>query len=194
MLNENFVLVAAIISIIGNIGYVIGTLQGKIKPNRVSFFLWTLIPMIAFAAEIKQEVGIQSLTTFMAGFGPMSISIASFINKKAYWKITKFDIVCGILSLTGLLLWFITRVGNIAIFFALIADALASVPTVVKAYRYPETEAPFPWLSSTLAGLITLLTITTWSFAYYAFPFSILITNLLIYILVKFRLNRFKFI
>ena len=192
MLNENFVIIAVLISVIGNIGYVIGTLQGKIKPNRVSFFLWSLIPLIAFAAEIVEGVGIQSLTTLMAALGPLSIFIASFINKKSYWKVTRFDRICGALSLIGLLLWIYTRVGMVAIIFALLADALASIPTVVKAYKYPETENPFPWLASTLAGLITLFTISNWNLANYGFPASIFITNLLIFVLVKFKLNRLK--
>jgi len=194
MLNENYMFVAVVISIIGNLSYIAGTLQGKIKPNRVSFFLWSFIALIAFAAEIKEGVGIQSLTTLMVGLGPLSIFIASFVNKKSYWKITRFDIICGVLSLTGLLLWLITKVGNTAILFALIADALAAVPTIVKVYNYPDTERPFPWLTSVIVGLITLLTITDWSFAYYAFPLSILITNLLVFALINYRSKTFKLI
>ena len=192
MLDQNFVIVGTIIYLVGLASYVINTLKGRIKPNRVSFFLWALIPMVALAAQINEGVGIQSLTTFMAGFGPAAIFIASFINKKAFWKITKFDLICGALSIIGLLLWLITRQGSLAILFSIIADGLASVPTVAKAYRHPETETPFPWLTSTINGLLTLLTITTWTFAYYAFPLSIFITNLVIFILVKFNLNKFR--
>lgn len=192
MLNENFVIVGLIISIIGNAGYVIGTLKGRIKPNRVSFFLWGLIPLIAFAAEIKEGVGIQSLTTLMAGLGPLAIFISSFINKKSYWKITKFDLTCGALSILGLILWSITKQPNLAILFALIADGLASVPTIAKSYKFPETEHSFPWIASTIAGALTLLTITTWTFAYYAFPLSIFITNLLIFVLVAFKINQYR--
>jgi len=51
-----------------------------------------------------------------------------------------FDLICGILSLVGLVLWMITKVGNVAIFFSIVADGLAAVPTLVKAYKYPDTE------------------------------------------------------
>lgn len=82
MLNENFVILGAVIAAIGSLSYLIDTIKGKAKPNRVTFFLWTLAPMIAFAAEIKQGVGMQSLITFMVGFSPLLIFLASFTNKK----------------------------------------------------------------------------------------------------------------
>lgn len=99
MINENFVILGGIISGIGAIKYILDTIQGKIKPNRVTFFLLPLGPFIAFAAEIKQGVGIQSLLTFWVGFFPLLTFIATFFNKKSSWKLGTFDFLCGSLSL-----------------------------------------------------------------------------------------------
>ena len=104
MINEKFVIVGVIIEFLGGLSYLIDTLKGKVKPNRVTFFLWSLSPAIAFAAQIKQGVGIQSLMTFVTGFVPFTIFLASFINKKSYWKIKKFDLACGAISIIGLIL------------------------------------------------------------------------------------------
>jgi hypothetical protein len=71
---------------------------------------------------LKQGVGILALTTFSVGFVPLTIFIASFFNKESEWKIGKLDIVCGVLSVLGLVLWLITKVGNVAIFFSIMAD------------------------------------------------------------------------
>src|SRR5574338_239963 len=119
MLNQNFVIVGTIIGAIGAVAYLIDTVKGKVKPNRVSFLLWSIAPLIAFAAQIQQGVGLESLMTFSTGFLPLTTFIASFVNKKAEWKLTKFDVVCGGLSLIGLILWLVTRVGNIAIAFSI---------------------------------------------------------------------------
>ena len=78
-----------------------------------------------FAAEIKQGVGIESLIPFISGLFPLLIFLSSFVNKKAYWKITKFDVGCGLLSVLGLILWQVTKVGNIAIAFGILADGFA---------------------------------------------------------------------
>lgn len=103
MISLNFVYLGAFLNLCGSSKYVYDTLKGKTKPNRISWFLWATAPLIAFAAELNQGVGIRSLMTFMVGFGPLMVVIASFISKKSIWKLSTFDYVCGGLSILGLL-------------------------------------------------------------------------------------------
>ena len=187
MLNENFVFIGIAINAIGLSSYFIDTVKGKIQPNKVSFALWSIAPVIAFFAQVKQGVGIQSLMTLSVGLFPIIIFLGSFVNKKAYWRITKFDLSYGALSFIGLILWQITQVGNIAIFFSILADGLAYIPTITKAYKFPETESGWPWLAVSANGLFTLLTIKTWNFANVGFPFYFLIINLIVFITVQFK-------
>src|SRR5690349_2047349 len=107
MIDQNFVLLGIFINFLGGLSYIIDTLKGKAKPNKVTWLLWAFASFVAFSAEVKQGVGVQSLMTFMVGFTPLLIFIAAFFNKKAYWKISKLDIICGALSILGLLLWYI---------------------------------------------------------------------------------------
>lgn len=190
MLNQNFVILSVIIVFFGSIGYFIETLQGKVKPNKVSWFLWTISPLIAFFAQLQQGVGIQSLFTFSVGFIPLIIFLASFINKKAYWKIQRFDIICGALALLGLFLWYITKNGNIAILFSILSDFMASLPTIVKSYKAPETENYIAYFSNVISAAITLLTIKVWKFSVYAFPLYLFITTVVITVLIKFRIGK----
>ncbi len=190
MINQNFVILGAIIAAAGSLSYLIDTLKGKVKPNRVSFLLWSLAPLIAFFAEIKQGVGIQALMTFVVGFLPLTIFIASFVNKKAEWKLTGFDLMCGALSIVGLVLWYITKSGDIAIIFSILADGLAALPTVVKSFNYPETESAWPYFASTISGILTLLTIKVWNLANIGFPLYIILITLVIFSLVQFKLGK----
>ncbi|MCJ7805818.1 hypothetical protein MUP46_04235 [Patescibacteria group bacterium] len=189
MLHPNFVIVGTLISAIGSLVYLISTLRGKVKPNRVSFLLWSIAPFIAFAAQIKQGVGLEALMTFSAGFLPFTILIASFVNKKAEWKLTRFDLSCGLLSVMGLILWLITKVGNIAIVFSILADGLAAVPTIVKAYKYPDTEIAWPWLATSIGVVLTLLTLTELTFANSSFIIYLLIVNFIIFSLIQFTVG-----
>ena len=189
MLNQNFVIVGTLIGAIGAIVYLIDTVKGNVKPNRVSFLLWSIAPFIAFAAQIKQGVGLEALMTFSTGFLPLLTFGASFINKKAEWKVTKFDLFCGFLSLVGLALWIITKVGNVAIFFSIVADGLAAVPTIVKSYRYPDTELAWPWIATSVGVGLTLLTLKELTFANSGFIIYILLMNVLIFSLVQFRVG-----
>ena len=187
MLSSNFIIIGTLIGAAGSVAYLIDTVKGKIQPNRVSFLLWSLIPFIAFAAQIDQGVGLEALMTFSTGFLPLTVFIASFANKAAAWKITPFDLICGILSLLGLALWWFTREGNIAILFSILADALAAIPTLVKAYRFPSTEIAWPWLATSIGVILTLLTLPVFTFANSAFIWYILLLNISIFLLVQFR-------
>ncbi len=190
MLPSYFVIIGIIIGSVGTLWYLINTIRGNVKPNRVSFLLWSIAPLIAFAAEIQKGVGIQSLMTFSVGFLPLLIFLASFVNKKAEWKLTRFDVTCGALSLLGLVLWGITKESDIAILLSITADGLAAIPTVVKSYNHPETEIGWLWLTAAINGLFTLLTVVDWTFAHYGFPLYILLINLIIYVLVQFKLGK----
>lgn len=189
MLHSNFIIIGTLIGAAGSVAYLVDTVKGKIKPNRVSFLLWSIAPFIAFFAQIKQGVGLEALMTFSTGFQPLMIFIASFVNKQAEWKLTRFDLLCGILSLMGLVLWMITRVGNVAIFFSIVADGLAAIPTIVKACKYPDTEIAWPWIATSFGVILTLLTLSTFTFANSGFIFYILVVDTLIFALVQFRLG-----
>ena len=187
MLNPHFVILGAVIAFAGNLNYLLNVLRGRTRPNRISWMMWALAPMVIFAAQIHAGVGLRSLMTFVAGFNPLTIFIASFVNKKAVWKLTKFDFACGAFSLIGLALWAISGEGNIAILLSIIADGLAALPTIAKSYSHPDSESWLNYFAAGIGGVITLLTIKTWNFANYGFPVYLVIVCLLIASLVKFR-------
>ncbi len=187
MINEYFVFIGVAAASIGGFSYFLDTIKGKIKPNKVSWLLWAVAPLLAFFAEASQGVGIQSLTTFIVGFVPLVVFLGSFVNKKAYWNLTKLDIACGVLSCLGLLLWYVSRQGNIAILFAILADFIAAFPTIVKSWNNPESESASVFIGSLINALIGLLVIKTWDFKYYAFPLYLVFICALIACLISFR-------
>jgi hypothetical protein len=190
MIDEKFIIVSTILYLYGSSTYLIDTIKGKVKPNKVSWSMWAIAPLIAFAAQVKQGVGIQSLMTFLAGFIPLLVFIASFLNKKSYWKIEKFDLACGLFSIVGLILWYITKIGNIAILFSIISDATASIPTITKSWKYPETENYKLFLFASINAAVNLLTLKTWDFAHYSFSLYIFILCAIVAVLIKFKLGK----
>lgn len=186
MIDDHFVIFGAMLNLIGSGTYAIATLKGNTKPNRVTWFLWALAPLIAFAASVKDGVGLPSLMTFMVGFGPLLIFLSSFVNRKAFWQITKLDIICGVVSVLALLLWLVTGSGFLAILFSIIADLIAGIPTLIKSYRAPETENYSVFLFGSISAAITLLAIDKWEFSYYGFPVYILAICFTLFILIKF--------
>lgn len=189
MLHSYFIIAGTLLGAVGSVAYLIQTIKGKVKPNRVTFLLWSVAPIIACWAQIQQGVGLEALMTFSTGFLPLTVFIASFVNKQAEWKLTRFDFICGTLSVAGLVLWMITKEGNIAIFFSIVADALAAIPTINKACKYPDTELAWPWIATVFGVVLTLLTLSTLTFANSGFILYILVVNTLIFALVQFRIG-----
>lgn len=190
MINEKFVLVGALLNLIGSGTYAYNTFKGRTKPNRVTWLLWALAPLIAFSVQLNEGVKWESIMTFMVGFGPLIIFLASFINRKAYWKISNLDIICGLISVLALVLWLITGTGLIAIIFSILADLVAGIPTLIKAFSEPETEHHSVFRNGAISAGITLLVIDDWKFESYGFALYILLICLVLYLLIRFELGK----
>lgn len=175
---------------IGGIDYLINTIRGTVKPNRVTWFMWSLAPALAFFAQLQQGVGVEAWSTFIVWFVPLLIFLASFVNKQAEWKLQRIDIICGLLSLCGLILWMMTKVGNIAILFAIFADMLACIPTIVKSWHNPETENDSVFFLGIANSVFSLLVITNWRFENYAFMTYLLFANGFLALLIRFKIGR----
>jgi hypothetical protein len=172
------VIVGATAQLIGIAIYIREMLRGKTKPNRVSWLLWFIAPMIGAVAALYEGVRWPVLPVFMSGFGPFLVLVFSFFSPQAYWKLKTFDYVCGFFSLLALVLWGITKEPATAILFAIISDGVAAVPTIIKSWRYPETETPLTYSVGVLSAFFGLLAVNKWVFSAYAFPIYFIIINL----------------
>lgn len=185
MLNPNFVYLAAIITFIGIFIYAIDTLRGKTKPNRVTWVLWTIVPLITFFAQLSEGVGLSSIFALAYALGPLFVVIASFANKKAYWKLTFFDYICGAISLLAIVLWYVTGNGVVAIVCSIIADFAAGLPTLRKSFTHPESENIAAYVVGVISAIITLLTLQHYDPASTIFAVYILLNSLLLCLTIK---------
>lgn len=106
---------------------------------------------------------------------PIAGIFVSFVNKKSYWKLEKFDYLCGFFSLLALVLWGITKNPLIAIIFAIASDGFASLPTLIKLWRYPETETIAPYSTGLFNAVTSFFAVKTWSIKETAFPVYLVI-------------------
>jgi len=178
VIDPEFAIVGAMLPVVGGVHYALDTLKGITRPNRASWLLWSIAPAIAFVAELAQHTPIEiAALTLAFSFASFMVVLASFANPQAYWKITRFDIACGLLALIALCLWAITGQGNIAIICAIIIDFLASLPTIGKLYHHSESERGIVYVACIAGALITLGTIKTWTFASYGVPLYYLVID-----------------
>jgi hypothetical protein len=170
--------------------YVKDTIRGKIRPNRITWLLWSVIPLIAVAAALADGVRWAVLPVFMAGFGPLLVFISSFINSQSYWKLDKFDYICGAFSALAIVLWWITKEPLLAIILSIAGDGFAEAPTLIKIWKYPDTETATLYFFGVFNAFTSFFALKTFSASELAFPIYIIIADSLL--IMAFYKNRFK--
>lgn len=185
---QYFVFLGAGVALVFIIPYILETLKGQVKPNRVTWLLWTLAPLIGFFASLSSH-GFQfsDIPVFMAGFTPLLVLIASFISKSASWQLSRFDLICGAVSLLTLVLWLLTKNAVLALALSILSDFLAAIPTAKKAWTVPKTEHPAPFIGGIFSSTTGLLALERLDFVSFAFPAYLLLMNISLVFLISLR-------
>lgn len=181
---EFLVFISAFASIVAAGLYIRAMVRENAKPNHVTWLMWSIAPFIATAAAIYTGVTWAAVPVFMTGFAPFLIFLASFFSKKAYWRLGKFDYLCGGLSALSLVLWVVTMDPVLSIVLAIASDAIAAIPTLTKAWRDPQTESIWPFLTGIFNAAISLIVAVSWSFSEVSFPIYLLVINLILVFVV----------
>ncbi len=178
MLPEEIVLVGVAINLFYSIWYIRTIFRGGTRPNLISWSIWTIAPFLGFFFMIRAGAGLAATPIFMAGFGSLLVIIFSIFKRNAFWKIQRFDLVCGLLSLVALIVYVTSQNLPVSIFFALASDLLAFIPTFVKTWKFPETESSTTYFGGIVNNFLALLIIKNWTFSIYAFPLYLMLANL----------------
>ncbi|MFA6177569.1 MAG: hypothetical protein WC694_01585 [Candidatus Paceibacterota bacterium] len=192
MISQNIIYIVILLSFLGHFSYIKSIISGRAKPNLVSWFIWVLAPLIGVFFQYKAGAGLVSLPIFMDAFFSLVIIITAILVKNGYWKINAFDLYCGALAITSLILYMITHNLGISIFFAILSDGLAATPTLIKSWKFPETEASTVYLIAALNSMLGLLIIKNWIFSIYSFNIYFIIINLAVVFCI-YRKKIFKF-
>jgi hypothetical protein len=170
--------------------YALAVARGRARPNIVTWFLWGLTPMIAVAAQLGDGTGPAVAVTFVLGLGPLVVSVVAFFTDRSASRLTPFTLSCAAASFAGIVFWQLTAMPALAIAFCILADLLATLPTLHKAYLAPESEYAPPYLLSVLAMLVTLGTVDGGGFTAYGFPLYMLLINVTLFAFAALPLAR----
>ena len=187
MLPTYFIFIAAALRLSGGMAYFKATLSGRAKPNPISWLLWSITPMIAFAAELSAGVGPSAYVTLALGLSPLLVFLAAMYKNPKLLKLDRLDVLCVLIAALGIILWKITSHPQLAIALVIFADISSAMPTIRKIMHSPHTEYLPTYIISATSMVITLLAIKDFSFASLAFPLYILTINLFLIILITHR-------
>jgi len=177
MISQNFIYLSLAFAVVGYGSYIINTYKGITKPNRISWSIWALAALITLISQHKLGGSIVLLYTAMQVVLPLTIFLVSFKDRKGYWKLTKYDFMCGAIALTGICFLIFTHRPLIALWLGIFTDFFASIPTLTKCFTNPETESWKTYFFAILSSLVAVLTVKPWLFANYSFAFYVMLIN-----------------
>lgn len=180
------VIISAGLSLTGALVYIRDMFRGKSKPNLVTWGLWAFAPLIATIAALSADAdGWATVRIFISGFGPLLVFISAFIVPKSYWRLSRFDYICGVFSIIAILVWLVAKQPLLAILLLAVADLFATLPTIIKAWKYPETETLYTYFIGLFTASIIIPAIPVWNIENSAFQIYLLLANVALFIAVS---------
>jgi hypothetical protein len=177
-LGHFLVVMSLVVNLLATLPYILDTFRGSTKPNRVTWFLWALAPLISSVIAVNAGADIWiTAPVFLSGFLPLIVFIVSFLNNEAYWELRWFDWLCGAFSLIAFLTWLIASAAATAIIFAIISDFFAGIPTLQKLWHFPETETRITFVFTFLSFILAAFAIPIWNVENAAFQIYLLVMN-----------------
>ncbi len=188
-LTSVFGIVAGVVSFGAYIIYILSILKGETRPSRATWWILTIVG------------GVTGLSYYFSGavdtiwvpvadvFGILIIAILSI--KYGEGGLNKFDATCFLVSMIGLLLWYIFKNPVIALILNLAMDFVGMLPTIKKSYLEPTGESGFSWLLTFLGNLLNFGGIGSPTFGVLIYPIYMSITSGAVVGLLYFRSIRF---
>jgi hypothetical protein len=183
------ILISLSISAVGASLYIRDMLRGTTKPNLVSYAMWASAPLIGAGAALSGGADAWATSRIlMSGLVPAAVFITALCIRNGYWKLNTFDLMCGAFSLLALIVWLYVGSPVTAVLIAVLGDVAATIPTLIKGWKYPETETGKTYLLGLIGSLLALPAIPTWDIINASFQIYLVTANLaLIFVVYRKR-------
>lgn len=178
-------MVAGILTLLSFIPYIISILRKKTRPNRASWFIWTVVGFMCGASYYSAGANHTIWVPVSYMIGPFFTAILSLKYGEGGW--TRFDRGCLAIAGVSLGLWWVFNSPLIALVINLVVDFMGALPTIRKSYYEPEKEDKTAWAMGFMGNTANLFAVERWSFAIAVYPVYMFIGCGIITALVFFR-------
>lgn len=153
--------IAGVIAVIQAIPYIVDIFRGHTKPERMTYFIWFIVD----ALLITSYISVGATTTIWTGLVYVATGFIIFLLSLKYGMggFSKLDIFCLFIALIGMLIWATTSNAVLALCFATFAAKVGYLPTIKKAYFFPETENTLSWTLCAFSSTLNIFALTTFS-------------------------------
>lgn len=148
---------------------------GESKPHFFSWFVWALLMLIAFFAQISDGAGAGAWVIGVSGFCCLAISIyALFKGEK---NITRSDWLAFISALTAIPIWYVTKNPLYAVILVSLIDLAAFFPTFRKSWSKPLEESLLTYTICAVTYAMSIVALENFSFTTVLYPATLIVAN-----------------
>lgn len=179
--------VAGIIALAALVPYVLSILRGETKPNRATWWIWTVVGFMLGASYYSSGANHTIWVPVSFSIGPLVVAFLSIRWGVGGW--TRFDRSCLLGAGASVVLWWMFSSPLIALLINLFIDLMGALPTVRKIYHKPESEDRVAWVLVSVANTANLFAVETWTFAISVYPIYMFLVSGIITALIFVRRN-----
>ena len=184
-MKEFLSIAAGVISFLSVTPYIIDEIRGKTKPNIVSWITWTILSGIVTAAAFAAH---QPRTAFLTlGDGAATLIVVLLGFRYGFAKFTKFDAICQIAALAGIVLWLVLGSPLTAIVIAIAIDCVGTLPTLRHCWIDPQEETWQTFSIDVFASMLTLFSLAVFTATSLISPIYFLLINGAVVFIVVYR-------
>jgi hypothetical protein len=153
--------VAGVLAIVQVIPYIVSIFRGHTKPERMTYFIWFVVDALA----ISSYIAVGARTTIWVGLVYVITGLLIFLLSLKYGMggFNKLDILCLVSAATGIVIWVTTDSALLALCFSTFAGTIGYLPTIKKAYLYPETENTLSWTICSFTSVLNIFALATFA-------------------------------
>lgn len=177
--------IAILLTFVAYIPYYRDILKGKTHPHIYTWSLWGLLTILIVALQFIGGAGPSTWVTAAAGVMCIGVIILGFKGGKKY--ITKSDTAIALLALLAIIFWLFVDQPVVSLILVIVADLLAFIPTIRKAWKKPYTETLSLYVTNSIRFLLALAAVETYTFLSAGWIIAWVVANVIFSILIVWR-------
>jgi len=160
---------AALIISSAQVIYVVNTIRRRVRPSVLSWVGWSFLMGTSVVSQVLAKGWQWSMTSVLSSaVGCLTIGLVALLSgnyslERGDWKFLGLGVLCVCIYVLSGNAWMTT-------IFAISADALLGVPTILKAVRYPALERSLAWVLGVVSSALALMVCFGHSWIYVLFP------------------------
>jgi len=170
------------------IPYIRDTLLLRVKPQRATFFIWSVLGAIAFFSQLAKGASNSLWLPGLETFGVIATFLLSI--KYGVGGFNKKDYIALLIATFGLIAWYFTKEAAIALYLVILVDVTGLSLTLHKAYITPESETNLAWILAAFGGFLSLFSVGSFNIILLSYPFYLMLANAAVVVAIQMGLQR----